>query len=479
MKEYARPVAYIRRSARSRTDPGDISREFQTDTVRERARENGDADRLEVMDADWGRSGAGYGASDKTSERTDFLRLITAVEAGEVTAIYVYDLDRLARSVEWSERLANACERAGTVIYDRRYRYAPADDRDRRDLRREAETNEDYSRKASSKRRATVTLQRERGVRLGQAPYGTRDGEDVAAVVAAFKAAGTYHGAARELTRLGVKSRRGHLPNGRAGTGDGGTADRGSMQGWSASTVKRIVMREAPELVPVDTTGTRGKRATQRWRFSRLLICPHDGSTLTTIPHKGRAPSYACRIGHRSPAGEHPRPWVIAESYVLPWAKDQMARRMSISAEAIDADGVEQSLTELAGKRERVIEMYAEGIIDKAARDKRLAALDGQRNDLDALKRRIVTYQHGIDWDAEPGEVNARLREWWAHVELEYVPADTSAPMIGRNDRSRELDLRPKRAEWRKGPLVIPPPEHEGEEIVHVHHDKDGKDGAA
>jgi hypothetical protein len=189
----------------------------------------------------------------------------------------------------------------------------------------------------------------------------------------------------------------------------------------------------------------------------------------------GGSVKYACRIGHRLP-GEHPRPWVISERYILPWAKKQMARRMSISAEAIDPDGVEQSLTALAAKRERVVELFVEGVIDKAARDKRLATLDGQRNDLDAMKRRVITYQHGIDWDAEPGEVNARLREWWAHVELEYVPADASAPMIGRNDRSRVLDLRPKRAEWRKGPLIIPPPERDGVETVHVQH---GEDGAA
>jgi len=40
------------------------------------------------------------------------------------------------------------------------------------------------------------------------------------------------------------------------------------------------------ERVHGDTTGIRGKRAVQRWRLSRLLICPDDGSTQTIIPHK-------------------------------------------------------------------------------------------------------------------------------------------------------------------------------------------------
>lgn len=466
----ARPVAYIRRSARSSTDPGDYSREFQSDIIRDRARETGDADRLEMIDEDWGRSGAGYGDSDKTGERTGFTRMLAAIEAGEVSAIYVYDLDRLARSVEWSERLANACERAGTVIYDRRYRYDPADDRDRRDLRREAETNEDYSRRTKAKRRETVIRQRAAGVRLGQSPYGQRPGEDVQKVIDAFTQSGTYHGAARLLSVAGVQSRRGHLPQTRAGSEDGA---RGLMQGWSASTVKRIIAREAPELLPIDTTGTRGKRAVQRWRFSRLLICPHDGSTLTTIPPSkpGGNVKYACRIGHRDGDGSHPRPYVISERYVLDWAKAEMAGRMTIAAEAVNPDGIEASLTELAAKRDRVVESFIEGVIDKAARDKALARLDSQRNDLDALKRRVITYSHGIDWDAEPGEVNARLREWWAHVEMAYVPADPTALVIGRNDRDRELDLRPVRAEWRKGPLVIPPPEPEGAEVRHEHHE--------
>jgi hypothetical protein len=60
MKNTARPLAYVRRSTRSRNDPGDLSREFQVSKVRELA--GADADRLDVRDHDWGRSAS----TDKT-----------------------------------------------------------------------------------------------------------------------------------------------------------------------------------------------------------------------------------------------------------------------------------------------------------------------------------------------------------------------------------------------------------------------------
>ena len=41
MMNNAQPVAYIRRSVASKSDPGDISREFQTDAVRKLADELG------------------------------------------------------------------------------------------------------------------------------------------------------------------------------------------------------------------------------------------------------------------------------------------------------------------------------------------------------------------------------------------------------------------------------------------------------
>ena len=67
MKQSARPVAYIRRSARSRSDPGDLSREFQVDKVRQPAGSDGPT--LAIIDADWGKGAA----TEKTDQRLAFL----------------------------------------------------------------------------------------------------------------------------------------------------------------------------------------------------------------------------------------------------------------------------------------------------------------------------------------------------------------------------------------------------------------------
>ena len=114
-----RSKAYIRRSLRSRSDPGDVSRDFQVDKVVELA--GPDAANLDILDGDWGRSGA----TDKTAKRLDFLALLEAIERGEVTAVYAYASDRLARSVEWSARLLNACRRAGVPIVTSEGRFEP------------------------------------------------------------------------------------------------------------------------------------------------------------------------------------------------------------------------------------------------------------------------------------------------------------------------------------------------------------------
>src|SRR4051812_41655029 len=108
MLNSARPVAYIRRSNQTKQE----SKDAQTAAVRDLARANGDADRLVLLEADWGKSGA----TDKTEQRLDFLRLLDMVEKGEASAVYAIDIDRLARSIEYAARLWNFCRRAQVPI---------------------------------------------------------------------------------------------------------------------------------------------------------------------------------------------------------------------------------------------------------------------------------------------------------------------------------------------------------------------------
>lgn len=150
------PVAYIRRSVVRRADPGDLSREVQVDIVRTLA--GADANRLRIVDQDWGKSGA----NDETDKRLAFLDLIASIERREVSTLYAYLADRLARSTEWSARLLNACERAGTMIVTAEGPFDPGADLPRQMFLHLAIQNENYSRRQKRQGRDNAARRRAR-----------------------------------------------------------------------------------------------------------------------------------------------------------------------------------------------------------------------------------------------------------------------------------------------------------------------------
>src|SRR5262245_23928301 len=111
------PVAYIRRSFSRRGDPGDESRKFQTDAVRRLA--GADAAALVILDRDWGVSAA----RELTDKRLDFLDLLEMVKRGQVSTLYAYSADRLARSTAWAATLLDSCKDAGTTVVTTEGRY--------------------------------------------------------------------------------------------------------------------------------------------------------------------------------------------------------------------------------------------------------------------------------------------------------------------------------------------------------------------
>jgi DNA invertase Pin-like site-specific DNA recombinase len=166
MLDTARPVAYIRRSVIRRGNEGDLSREFQVAEVRRLAGDDGPS--LAVIDGDWGRSAR----HDKTDKRLAFLAMLESIERGEVSTLYAFATDRLARSVEWSARLLNACERAGTTIVTGEGRFAPGDDGPRITFQVLAVMNENAVRAMGRKALATRKRRDLRGDRRGSPPYG-------------------------------------------------------------------------------------------------------------------------------------------------------------------------------------------------------------------------------------------------------------------------------------------------------------------
>lgn len=94
------PAGYIRRSSADATDTGDASREAQEQAIRELARRDGHNGDLRIL-VDWDRSAD----PDKESRRAGFLALLSAIEGGELSAVYAASLDRLYRSLRTFTRL--------------------------------------------------------------------------------------------------------------------------------------------------------------------------------------------------------------------------------------------------------------------------------------------------------------------------------------------------------------------------------------
>jgi len=412
MMQNAQPVAYIRRSVASRADPGDVSREFQTEEVRRLAGD--DAPRLVIIARDWGRSAA----TDKTDRRLAFLALLESIEAGDVSALYAYSTDRLARSVEWSARLLNACRRAGVPIVTREGRIEPGDAAAALLFNVLAAVNENALSGMEAKARATVARRKARNVEAGREPNaglgGKPYGPDVTAqVLAAYDAAGSFLGACKLLTApvgaevwsrgrllgagMGVPSRLGGRPNPR---------QNGGTYGWNFRTVGRIVRRERADVPKV---GRQGATQRPRRRFSGLLVC-HCGQILAP----NGTNNYTCRQAHND--ASHPRPYTVSERKLLPWIRDEIARRLRVPpAVEVAADNAAQR-DALASRLERAQDLRIAGEITRERYDREAADV---RAALDRLgDAEAVVAVPAIDWTLPPGQVNTVLRAILERVDL-------------------------------------------------------------
>ncbi len=394
----ALPVAYIRRSVARRGDPGDVSRDSQIDKVRSLA--NGDGPSLRIMDGDWGISAD----REKTHKRLAFLELMASVERGEVSAIYAFALDRLARSVQWSARLLDACEDAGTVIITGEGRFDPKDDRDRQMLHFYAMQNEGALRAMKRKAEASVKTRERRGDKIGQRPYGElrtrKDGtvagadEDAALIVATFREAGSYFAAARLLNDRKVATRSGRP--------------------WYPRTVQRIVNRQDSATIPLGHR--RGVRSLGSRPLSGLLIC-HCGAVMgQTTSHW--SPKYRCPNGVSNP--DHERPYMISEARILPAVMEE-AGHLRPSQWRVQGDTDAAEITRLAKRRDDVIDFALDRSIDKAERDRRLAEIDVALAELRARAQAdamLSLVPDAIDWTAPPAVVNEALQALWSGIKL-------------------------------------------------------------
>ena len=429
MMNTARPHAYIRRSVTSRTDPGDLSREFQTETVRSLA--GPDATQLVIVDGDWGRSAA----TDKTDLRLAFLALMADIERGAVSVLYAYSTDRLARSVEWTARLLNACRRAEVPIVTREGRINPGDAGAALLFQVLAAVNENALSGMEAKAAAALEARRARGDVLGQAGFGRvlvkrpeengrvveipgPDHDRALKVVEAYKLTGSIMRTSKYLQDHGIP------------------APRGGKK-WGTHTVSNILTREASELFPRRGKPSKGSptgRRTPTTVWYAQLVHHHCGATMS--PNRPRH-QLICPWGHREGGATHGRTTISAnaiEEYVnaeldhfqLPGdtyelAKDDEARRGAIVA-----------------RLERYRELYLEGGehgIDKRRWDAEKARYDADLAALDDRQTVVQLPPRDELWSYADRDISKLLRSIFLRIDLS---ADMVPSAVWRNPALRQ-----------------------------------------
>jgi len=154
--------------------------------------------------------------------------------------------------------------------------------------------------------------------------------------------------------------------------------------------------------------------------FTGLLICGSCGTTLSSMKSQWNNRWY-CRKAHLDTS--HPRPYKVSERKVMLWAQALLdgARTIVLSHGSLpDAGAVTARLADLDAKRERIVDMYADGTLTKPQRDSRLALLAADRAktsaSLDLTGPGLLSLRPSVDWDAPPAVVNKELKALWKSV---------------------------------------------------------------
>ena len=383
--------AYLRKS--SVRDPShDVSHEIQERAIRELAARYGDNNGALVLLSDWDISGR-LGAD----KRPGYRALLEAIRAGHATAIYSYSLSRLGRSLPELSRLIADCDQRGIPVrlsVDALDTSTASGRLLAHVLGSVAQFEADV---ASERMRGMYAAKLARGERIGTAKsYGESDGEDADAVLAAFRQAGSYSGAAKLLNGRGPKPRNGKV--------------------WWPSSVAVIIKRLDPSVEARRPTRGYAAGGTD-FVLARLLRCPTCGTALTGTrdrldgPNGGRT-RYSCRLGSVTP---HARV-SVSEHLILPAIRGEAQHLRSPEAiESEEDDGGQRSALE--ARRLRVVDLFEAGHIDRADRERRLAAVDEKVANLD--RRRIVLVVPRIDWSWPPRELNAVLHAMFERIELD------------------------------------------------------------
>ncbi len=394
------PAAYLRRSFVDAESPGDISLEAQRAAVRKLAAADGHNGNT-VEYNDWGVSAD----VAKSGKRTAYSKLLADMEAGLVSAVYAFDVDRLYRDPRDLIRLQDAAQRHKVRIATTAGPLAIGEGDDpaaegfafitavfgRMELQK-------------TKKRAVAALaaRRTRGDTMGHPPFGWRtardeDGRithvrdesiDIDPIRAAYREVGTVLGAVKLLNTRGIVS------------AEGGR--------WYTSALTRTIRHNWPEMLP-DPTG-RTRQVAPSMALSRLLRC-HCGATMTPNFHRAQ---YYCSRGHVT-AGHGQ--YTVQEMYVLPFVQARV--------DALEPPGDRVKMAEDTAARREALNArmernrflflddpdYGQGAYEaeKARVTDALGALDNAETVVDLPR---------IDWTWPATDVNRLLRRLIDHVVL-------------------------------------------------------------
>lgn len=383
--------AYLRKSS-VHALARETSYEMQEAAVREMAARHGDDNGALVLLSDWDKSGR-LGAD----KRPGYAALLEAIDSGRATALYSYSLSRLARSVPELSRLVARCVERGIPV--RLYAdHVDTSTASGRLLTHVLASVAEFEADVTSERiRAANAAKLARGESLSTVhKFGDRDGEDAAAVLAAFREADSFSGAAKLLNERGIKPRT-------------------STRGWWPSAVS-VVVHRLDRRVIVGRSRRGASAGGSAFILAGLLHCPTCGTRLTgTRDRDGRRVRYSCRLGTARP---HPR-ISVTEHLILPAVRAEVARQRDIDpTETASADGGRRA--DLGDRRARILDMFEAGHIDRADRERRLNVV---RDDLERLDaRQVVREVPRIEWEQDvqrPRELNAVLRALFSDVRLD------------------------------------------------------------
>ena len=390
------PVAYLRKS-RVIDERVGVSWEVQEGKVRELAAQHGDnGDGLLIL-SDWNISGR-----KGTAGRPGYKRLVGMIEADEVAAIYSYNLARLSRSVGDLRALMKLADEHGVPVRLVADHVDTSTATGRMLLTMLAAVDEMTADLASEHARDAVAVRRARGDRIGHPFYGEREGEDTAAVGAAYNDAGSITGAARLLNVRGVPTRMGGP--------------------WSTVSVREILIR----LGAMPHRSRPGAKARAPFALYGLLRC-HCGHVLTGSRYRNGSDTtycaYKCHLARTVPGHG---PGSVPEKRILPWVRDEVARLRAPDAVTTAVDNAALRVA-VAGRLERAHELYIAGAISRERHSSEAAAVTAELDRLGDAETMVTV--PAIDWSWPAERINAVLRALFTYVEL-------------------DAQERPVRAEW-------------------------------